>query len=425
MTNTTKPDAPSEVSPFGATMPSRRRRIMIGVGAASLLAAGVLAWLSTRGRTDSTSPPPAAAHNHGAGAAGDVAQSVMLTADQARRIGVTYATATLGPLVTEVRTVAQVAFDETRVRAIAPKLDGWIDHLYVNYTGQPVREGEPLLAIYSPMLVAAQQELLLAAQLEKDVGAGTSDARAGASDLHAAARRRVLYWDIGAADVNRIERTGDVQNTIVIRSRVSGVVVEKNVLAGQKIMAGDALYKVADLSVVWVEGEVFERDLASVHVGQRVQAEFQALHGETRPGRISYVYPTISPDTRTTRVRVEMTNRDLTLKPGMYATIRIQGESGGSVLTVPRSAVLSTGQRDIVFVRRADGMLEPRDVQVGVANDERVQVLSGLVAGETVVSSATFLVDAESNLGKALGGMGDMPGMDVTTPARALPTPRE
>ena len=204
---------------------------------------------------------------------------------------------------------------------------------------------------------------------------------------------------------------------------MSGVVLEKNVRAGQRIMAGDALYKVADLSVVWVEGEVFERDLASVHVGQQVQAEFQALPGATRSGRISYIYPTISPDTRTARVRVEMTNRDLALKPGMYATIRINGEHGDVVLNVPRSAVLSTGKRDVVFVRRADGMLEAREVQIGVANDARVQILRGLSAGETVVASATFLVDAESNLGSLLGGMGNMPGMDIAPPAAPAAPP--
>ena len=408
----------SDSSPFEASRPGPHRRAVIALGmATALLGAGVVAWVVTRGRPNAAPPSAVApAHNHGAAAAGDVAQPVMLTPDQARRIGVTYVAATLSALATEVRTVAQVTYDETRVRAIAPKLEGWVDRLYVNYTGQPVRAGEPLLAIYSPMLVSAQQDLLVAAQLEKDVASGTPDARAGATELRAAARRRLLYWDISTSDVDRIERTGEVTKTIVLRAPFSGVVIEKNVLAGQKIMAGDALYKVADLSVVWVEGEVFERDLASVHVGQRVQAEFQALPGETRSGRIGYIYPTISPDTRTARVRVEVPNRDLALKPSMYATIRINGEHGDVVLNVPRSAVLSTGKRDVVFVRRADGMLEPREVQIGVANDAQVQILRGLSAGETVVASATFLVDAESNLGSLLGGMGNMPGMDIAPP---------
>jgi Cu(I)/Ag(I) efflux system membrane fusion protein len=179
-------------------------------------------------------------------------------------------------------------------------------------------------------------------------------------------------------------------------------------------------YKVADLSTVWVEGEVFEQDIADVRVGATVHAEFEALPERNRTGRISYIYPALNPETRTLRVRIVLPNSDLELKPGMYATIRIAGTERANVLTVPRSAVLSTGERSIVFVRDARRRLVPREVALGATNDERVEILRGLVAGETVVSSGTFLVDAESNLGTALGGMGNMPGMDVTTPPKPL-----
>lgn len=404
----------AEPSPFGSGKRSRTSRLLAASGMVVVLAAAVaFAWRLTRG----DAPVVAAeAHNHGASTGADSAQPVMLTGDQERRIGVTYATATVGPLAAQVRTVAQVMYDETRVKAIAPKLDGWIEQLYVNYTGQPVRAGDSLLAIYSPMLVQAEQELLLADQLQRDVANASPEARARADTLRAAARRRLLYWDIPSAALEQIEQTGVAPRTMVLRSPVSGVVVEKNVLAGQKIMAGDALYRVADLSVVWVEGEVFERDLATVRVGQTVEAEFQALPGAQRVGHITYIYPTLSPETRTAKVRVEMANPDLSLKPGMYATIRIQGASRQRVLTLPRSAVLSTGERNLAFVRRDDGMLEPRLLTLGPANDDRVEVLSGIREGETVVASATFLVDAESNLGSALGGMGNMPGMDMSAP---------
>jgi RND family efflux transporter MFP subunit len=174
---------------------------------------------------------------------------------------------------------------------------------------------------------------------------------------------------------------------------------------------------------VWAEGEVFEQDLSSVRVGQSVVAELQALPGDARTGRISYIYPTLNPETRTVRLRVVLSNSDLRLKPGMYATILIAGTQRAAVLTVPRSAVLSTGERSIVFVREANGQLAPREVALGASNDERIEILRGLAAGETVVSSATFLVDAESNLGSALGGMGNMPGMDMTTPPKPLPIP--
>jgi RND family efflux transporter MFP subunit len=177
---------------------------------------------------------------------------------------------------------------------------------------------------------------------------------------------------------------------------------------------------------VWVEGEVFEQDLASVHVGQTAHVELQALPGEHRTARISYIYPTLDPETRTVRVRVVLPNQDLRLKPGMYATVRIAGAARDAVLTVPRSAVLSTGERSLVFVRDAAGQLAPREVAVGASTDERIEILRGVSAGETVVASATFLVDAESNLGTALGGMGDMPGMELTTPPRPLDaTPKE
>jgi Cu(I)/Ag(I) efflux system membrane fusion protein len=349
----------------------------------------------------------------------------MLTPAEAQRIGVTYTTATVGPMSRDVRTVGQVTYDETRVKAVAPKIDGWVERLYVDYTGQPVRRGQPLFTIYSPMLVTAQEELLLAKRLTSDVAAGTPDAVRGAQDLVASARRRLLYWDVPPSEVERIERTGEVRRTLTVVSPASGFVVEKSVLSGQKIMAGDALYRVADLSVVWVEGEVFEQDLAAIGVGQGATAEFEAFPGERWSGRIAYVYPTLDPETRTVRVRVELSNGGLRLKPGMYATLFVRGASRGNVLSVPRSAVLATGERNLVFVKRPDGMLEPRQVAVGVTAGDRVEVRSGLAPGEAVVASATFLVDAESNLGTALGGMGNMPGMDITVPTAPTAPPKK
>lgn len=340
----------------------------------------------------------------------------MVTSAEAQRIGVTYAVASVGPLSKEVRTVGQVTYDETRVTAISPKVDGWIEQLYVNYTGQPVRRGQPLLSIYSPMLVTAQEELLLAKRLTADVAAGTPDAIRSSNDLLASARRRLLYWDVPAAEVERIERTGVVRRAVTLMAPVSGFVVEKSVVAGQKIMAGDALYRVVDLSVVWVEGEVFEQDLASVQVGQGVVATFEAFPGEQWLGRISYVYPTLSTETRTARVRVQLPNAGARLKPGMYATLLIRGGARTGVLSVPRSAVLATGERTLVFVKSARGLLEPREVAVGLATTDRIEVRQGLTPGEVVVASATFLLDAESNLRSALGGMGNMPGMDMSAP---------
>lgn len=332
------------------------------------------------------------------------------------RIGVTFAPVLRAPLDRAVRTVAQVNYDETKVKAVAPLIEGWVDRLFVDFTGQTVRQGDPLFSIYSPMVVAAQQELLLAHRLVKDLSAGTPDATRNAQDLLESSRRRLEYWGVPRDEIQQIEASGTVRRTVTLRSPYRGVVVEKSVLAGQRIMPGDVAYRIADLSRVWLEGEVFERDLPAVRLGLPVTAEFTALPGVIQQGRLNYVYPTVNPETRTARVRVELANPDLALKPGMYATIRFSAPTD-SVLSVPRSAVLATGERNFVFVRSAGGQFVPHVVTLGAATDERVAILGGLAAGDTVVTSGTFLVDAESNLGTLMGGMGNMPGMDVTAPA--------
>ncbi|MDE3151277.1 MAG: efflux RND transporter periplasmic adaptor subunit [Gemmatimonadota bacterium] len=351
-------------------------------------------------------------------------QTVMLSAGDAHRIGVTYAPVTMGPVVRQVRTVGQVSYDEEHVTSISPKLDGWVDSLFVNYTGQTVRRGDALLTIYAPMAVSAEEELVLARNLRDRVANGTPDARQGAEALLAGARRRLAYWDIPGTEIARVESTGVVRKTLTLRSPVTGVVVQKSVVAGQRIMAGQSLYQVVDLRSVWVQGEVFERDLPAVHVGQAVDATFEALPGVVRTGHIAFIDPVINPDTRTARVRVVLANGDMALKPGMYATLTASAREAANTLSVPRNAVLSTGERNLVFLKRPDGMLEPREVTLGMAGDDRVAVLRGLAMGDTVVATATFLVDAESNLAEAMGGMGNMPGMDMSAPDKKGATPK-
>lgn len=423
------PDPSVTDSPFGTVRSGGRRRVVVLIFfVAALLAALGGVYMATRTRPDASSSSNAAGHDHGAASAATQAMPITLTPDAERRIGVTYAVAAEAPLAREVRAVAQVTFDERRVKTISPKIDGWVERLYVDFTGQSVRAGEPLLTIYSPMLVTAQEELLLAKRLSSQVGGGTPDAVRGAADLLASARRRLAYWDISDAEIARIERTGEVRKTLTITSPASGVVIEKNVFAGQRIMGGEALYRVVDLSRIWLDGDVFERDLPAVRVGQTVTAEFEALPGERRTGRITYIYPTLNPETRTARVRVELPNPALAIKPGMYATLHIAGTGrNAAVLSVPRSALLATGDRNLVFIKRGNGLLEPREVVPGFATDERIEILRGLVPGDTVVASATFLVDAESNLGTAFGGMGNMPGMEMSQPVpatRSAPKPQ-
>ena len=418
----TTPNATTSSSPFDTTVATPFRR-MLRVAIPVLIVAGslVAAIILTRDVPDEVA---AVAHTHGA-APGTIASPVTLDAGEMRRIGVTFAVVESGPLTAEIRSLGQVTYDETRTTAISPKVDGWVEKLHVNFTGQEVRQGDALLDIYSPMLVTAQEELLLAVRLVGEVANGTAESRRAADEMLTSARRRLQYWDIPTADVERIERTGQASRTITLRASSRGVVVEKAVLSGQRIMAGEALYRLADLRSVWVDGQVFEHDLALVRTGQRVSVEIQAYPGEQWAGSVTYVYPLVDAATRTARVRIELANPGLRLKPGMFATVHLSGAIRERVLTVPRSAVLATGQRSIVFLKAADGTLQPLDVVTGVANDDRVEIRSGLLAGDTVVASATFLVDAESNLKGALGGMAGMSGMDTldARPVRPIGTP--
>jgi Cu(I)/Ag(I) efflux system membrane fusion protein len=419
-TSTAAPTQESEAQPFGPPAPLGRRRLRLAAVVLALAGAGGIAFWVTRAPAPAES---AAGHAHGTVSGGGEAMPVTLNPREQARIGVTFAPVVRAPLGLSVRTVAQVTYDETRVKTVAPLIEGWVDQLFVNFTGQAVRPGQPLFTIYSPMVVTAQQELLLAGRLVDDLSGGTPEAAQSARDLLESSRRRLQYWGVPQDEIQRVEKTGEVRRTVTLRSPYGGVVVEKPVLAGQRIMPGDVAYKIADLSRVWVEGEVFEQDLPAVRIGLRVTAEFTALPGVIREGRLTYVYPTVNPETRTARIRVALPNPGSVLKPGMYATIRFSAPTD-SVYSVPRAAVLATGKRNFVFVRGGDGRFVPTPVTLGAATDERVEILKGLRLGDTVVASGTFLVDAESNLGSLLGGMGNMPGMDVTQPAANGDAPR-
>jgi Cu(I)/Ag(I) efflux system membrane fusion protein len=381
--------------------------------AVPVILAGVAAWWFTRG----PAPAPAAAgHDHSAMVASAGGGPVAISAANAKRIGVTFATATHATLKRDVQLAGEVVVDETRIRAVTLKVDGVVERLHADYVGKVIQRGEPLLALYSPMLVSAQEELLVATRLQATLARGASDAAGSAGDLAASARRRLLNWDVDPADIEAIERHGMSHRTLTLRAQVSGTVIEKNVVGGQQVMAGQLLLRVADLTQVWVDGDVFEQDLPLVRIGQPVRVEFRALPDAPRTGRVVSFEPTLDQTTRTARIRVALANPGGQLRPGMFATLHLVAPQPAATLVVPRSAVLSTGERSLVFVRREDGRLEPRQVTIGLSDDTQVQILRGLAHGDVVVASATFLVDAESNLGVAMGGMGDMPGMDMTAP---------
>ncbi|NIQ58574.1 MAG: efflux RND transporter periplasmic adaptor subunit [Gammaproteobacteria bacterium] len=349
-------------------------------------------------------------HNHAAmgGGEGDQLNPVRLTEGEARTIGVTFATVERKPLDRRVRTVGTVEYDETRLANLNPKIEGWVERLYVDFTGAPVRQGQPLMEVYSPKLVTAQEELILARRLADE--AGGERAQRNAQDLLESARRRLAYWDIPEAEIERIEAADAPSKTLTLRAPASGIVVEKNVVEGGRIMPGMDVFEIADLSTVWVEGEVFEKDLSLATEGQAVEVTFQAYPGEVFEGVITYVYPTVDVESRTGRVRVELENPGLRLRPGMYANIDLEVEGHHQGLAVPRTAVLHTGERAVVFVRHADGRLVPHEVTTGLVAGTEIEILDGLQEGQRVVSSASFLIDAESNLGASMADMEAMEG---------------
>ncbi len=372
-----------------------------------LLGLGLAACGRTQGKPDSMSAMPGMK-----GLPVSDAGSVRLTADQIRRFGVTFGAVERRPLAAEVRTVGTVMTDEARQSQIVPKVGGYVERLYVNETGQRVRRGELLVAMYSPDVVAAEGELLVAARL-------------GDSSLVDAGKRRLRAWDVSDEQIASVLRTGTVERTVTFVAPVSGVVLEKKVVQGQAIQSGDMLLSVADLSEVWVNAEVREVDAASARVGARATIELTAYPGRTLSGRVGFVYPTVQGNSRSIVARVVVPNPNGALKPGMYATIALMAP-GRSALTVPASAILNTGDRSIVFVDRGGGALKPRDVVVGRTAGELAEILSGVEPGQRVVTSAQYLLDSESNLAdviKSMIGQGgdmakmrDMRGMQMASP---------
>jgi RND family efflux transporter MFP subunit len=333
------------------------------------------------------------------------AGSIRLAPSDVATFGITFGSAEVRPLARTVRAVGLVELDETRVAYVAPKFGGWAERLHIDFTGQAVRVGQPLLDVYSPELVTAQEELLLAARMLESVdGSRAADVAESAAELYASARRRLEYWDIDAEHIDSLVETGEVRRTLTLHVPAAGVVLEKAVVAGQAFQPGTTLYQIADLSRVWVSAEIFESDVALVRVGSPVEVTVEALPGHVYRGTVEYVYPTLSERTRSVRARVALGNPEGRLKPGMYATVRL-ASAVGDVLTVPASAVLQTGERSVVFVDMGDGALTPHEVDLGVGGESLVQVLSGLEPGQRVVTSAQFLLDSESNLAEVMRAM--------------------
>ncbi len=308
-----------------------------------------------------------------------------------------------------IRTVGNIDYDEERLFTVTTKISGWVEKLYVDFTGQFVRRGDPLLEIYSPEFVTAQQEYLLALRTNQMVASSDfGSIRDGARDLLRATRKRLLYWDIPESEILRLERTGEVRKTVRLDSPASGVVTEKKVVEGMYVREGMELYRIADLSRVWVYASIYDYELPFVRVGQEAAIQLSYLPEKTFRGRVIYIYPYLNRKARDVRIRMEFPNPDLELRPGMYANVVIQGLTIPDALVVSLEAVIRSGERSIVFVARGQGKFEPREVRLGEEGgpgNRYVRVLAGLLEGEEVVVSAQFLLDSESRLQEAIQKM--------------------
>jgi Cu(I)/Ag(I) efflux system membrane fusion protein len=310
--------------------------------------------------------------------------------------GVRTAEVAVRPLAREIRTVGLVVADERQVRRIQTKVSGWVEELYVSFTGEPVRAGQAILAIYSPELVASQREYLLALETFGDPSRSAGLEERERRMLLDAARRRLELFDVAPSHLAELERTRDAQRRIVLHSPIAGFVTIKSVLQGTYVTPEMELYTVADLDRVWVLADVSEDEIPLVAVGQRAAIEVASAPG-TREGTVAFLQPTLDAATRTLRVRFDVDNAAGTLRPGMYATVRLEHPLG-DVLALPEEAVIDTGVRRIVFVEVAEGRFQPREVSLGRKGGDALEVLAGLDAGERVAVSAQFLLDSESRL---------------------------
>lgn len=331
--------------------------------------------------------------------------SVTLSPERRQLLGLRSEPVHAQELSRTVRTVGRVTPDERRVHHVHTKLEGYVEALYVDFIGKPVKKGEPLLAIFSPELVATQQEYLLALRAQQQLAASTlPQVERGGRELLEAARQRLLVWDVSPADVQGLERTGQVRRTLDLHAPTSGFVLGKTVFHGMRVMPQDTLFDIVDLSHLWVVADVYEADLPLVREGLAGSVQVSYLPGRSWRGVVSYVSPTVEGETRTVKVRLEIDNPDGALKPEMFADVELYSPAGRG-LVVPESALIPSGEAQLVFVEQPDGRLEPRQVRTGRRVGERFEVLQGLSEGERVVVSANFLLDSESSLRAALSGL--------------------
>jgi Cu(I)/Ag(I) efflux system membrane fusion protein len=322
---------------------------------------------------------------------------IKLSAEKVQKSGVKSVVVERRVLDHAVRATGRVEVDERRMFTVAPKFEGWIERLHVNVTGQPVTRGQALFEVYSPELVSAQREYAIAAQA---ASSGSTESRVAMQQLADASLARLRNWNVDADSAK-----AGVSRTLTFRSPVAGVVTEKKALQGMRFMPGDVLFQIADTSTVWIVADVAEQDIAQIRTGGKASVRVDAYPGKVLTGTVAYIYPTLKAETRTVSVRIELANPGGLLKPAMYAQVEFDAGGSRSVVAVPSAAVIDSGVRKVVVVDLGEGRFEPREVKTGVRGDALVEILDGVREGERVVAAGNFLIDSESNLKAALGGM--------------------
>lgn len=379
--------------------------------AAASPGAGGMAGMAGMAGMDSDAP---------AAPAGAGSSAVYISPGRQQLVGVRTAVVDHQRVEGTVRTVGVLGYDETHTAQIHTRVSGWVEQLFVDYVGKPVRRGQPLFALYSPELVTAQADYLVALRASQRLGdTGNPELKAGSDALLAASRERMKRWDVSDAQIAELERAGQPTRTMTIASPFDGVVLEKTALAGQYITPDMTSFKLADLSTIWVIGQVFEYEAARIHPGDAIEIEFPYGQRTKLQARIEFIYPEVDPQTRRVRFRAILPNPDRKLKPDTYVTVVWHGDAADHVV-VPKEAVIDTGERTYVLLALARGYFEPRDVRVGPPIGEFYPVVSGVTPGDRVVTSSQFLIDSETNLMAAMQGMAmAMPGMDMGKPAPA------
>ena len=337
--------------------------------------------------------------------------TVQITPEKQQLIGVKYEQVQVGGGSRTIRAVGKVAIDETRIGHVHTKVEGWIDKVFVDFTGKQVEKGQPLLTIYSPDMLASQRELLLAAKAKTIMRNSALPSGFDQSEsLLQATRRRLELWDLSEAQIDQVLKTGEPIKNTTLYSPMTGYITDRKAFPQVKVMPDTDLYTIVDLSRVWIMADVFEYEAPNIRLGQTARVSIQAIPGRVFNARIDFLQPQVDPMTRTLKVRLNMDNPGVLLKPDMYADVEFLVNIP-SKLTVPADAVLNSGDRQTVFIDRGNGYLEPRQVKTGEREGDRIQILSGLTGSERVVTSGNFLIDSESQMKAAASGMGGMAGM--------------